>query len=58
MLVADGVVAAAIHPFTKYESRFAERPGLGDDAGCQTYLGLLKQLVAEFYCKELSGSNR
>jgi hypothetical protein len=48
VLAADGVGATSQPPFNKSETRSDDRPDTSIDAGCRTYLGLLKQLVAEF----------
>jgi hypothetical protein len=48
VLGADGVSATPQPPFTKSETEFEDRPDTSIDAGCRTYLGLLRQLVAEF----------
>jgi hypothetical protein len=46
--VGDGVGATLQPPHKKSETRFAIRPDASIDTGCQTYLRLLKQFVAEF----------
>jgi hypothetical protein len=52
VLVADGVGATSQPPFTKSKTRSDDRPDTSIDAACRTYLGLLKQLVAEFQREE------
>ncbi len=43
-----GVITTPQPPVKQSETRSSVRPEDSIDAGCQTYLGLLKQLVAEF----------